>query len=138
MRSAKPLSTPGEAPEEPFVPEVTAEVVPPTPDTDGQPVKTTRALRGTVEEQMAALMARQNESENALRELQARNRQLESQLHKKVSMPVAVDLPSLKEAIAHASKATTAEGRRPVLTTEGYYVHPHAFENAAIDNKAQG
>lgn len=109
------------------------ETVHPTRDTarpdTGKQVKTTAPLRGDSSQQMAALMARIAEVEQGQRDLAARNADLESQLRQKtVTNPPAKSLPTVEKAQAMLDEATTAEGRRPVLSRDGWVVHPHAFE----------
>jgi dihydroxyacetone kinase-like predicted kinase len=89
---------------------------------------TTRTLKGSMEEQMAALIARQNESEQSLRELQQRNVDLERQLRARA--PVILEpekLPTLKKAMAEADEADRST--LVVKTEDGIYVHPHAFDD---------
>ena len=134
--TSREVSTPGKARTgkaefEASVPDApAAEVVPPTRDDGSRPVKTTRVLKGTVEEQMAALIARQQELEQSQRELQARNADLEQivRLSPRAAAPQAKELPTVKEAQKLLDKAETAEERRPILTNEGWVVHEKAFE----------
>lgn len=105
-------------------PDGTSETVRPTNDTAAPhtPAKTTAPLRGDQAEQMAALMAR-------MAALEQRNRDLEGQVRAKADpIEPAKPLPTLEKAMKLHEEAESAEDRRPILTKEGWLVHPHSFE----------
>lgn len=134
----RPLATPGAAATTPTAPDrmgiptqpspgTTQAAKPSAPTDAGAPAKTTEPLKGTLEQQMAALMARQTELEQA-------NRDLHAQLRSKAEViQPAKPLPTVAEAQAMLDNAETAVERKPILTEKGWLVHTHAFEQPNAD-----
>jgi lambda repressor-like predicted transcriptional regulator len=116
-------STPGDTsdnaglpPADAFQADTTASDVSDTTDSSSAAPKTTMPLAGTMEQQMAAVMAQLKEQADAMADLRRQNGMLVKQLNASaVDMPEPEELPTVAEAIASNPDA-------PVFTKEGWHV----------------